>query len=207
MKDLLLWLGTALDRCKATLIPILHGLSTSQILSTVLVISFVTLYIHFALPGWRFSHIPGPKYRWLVGNLPDVASKQFHLCHLEWMHQYGAIYRYFLGPMPMIVITDPALAKEVCIQNFNSFHDRFSLTPTEQTPLTMIFGTVDYWRCIRSAGLPLFHSQKLSSYTPLINECIDSLIGNIVTYFRSKALVICFVLFLSTYTSFGVRCQ
>ena len=191
MADPFWWFETALAYYKASLHPFLHSLNTIQILSTVIAIAIFSLYIHFALPGWRFSHIPGPKYRWLVGNLPDVASKQFHLCHLEWMHQYGAIYRYFLGPMPMIVITDPVLAREVCIQHFKSFHDRFSLTPTEQTPLTMIFGTVDYWRCIRSAVLPLFHSQKLSSYTPLVNECIESLIGKIIIFWNT-VLTVCF---------------
>lgn len=156
---------------------LLRSVNPLHVTLAIVAVLCTVVYWHFSLPGRRFRHIPGPPYRWLIGQLPEINAKQFHIQQLQWMSEYGPIYRYFLGPMPMVVITDPALAKEVCITRFNDFHDRFTLTPTEQTPLTMIFGKGNYWKGIRSAVIPLFHTDKLSSYTPLVNRCLDSLVG------------------------------
>ncbi|GJP62726.1 hypothetical protein CLOP_g19752 [Closterium sp. NIES-67] len=152
--------------------PILYALllTSSYALLLFLLVRLITL------PARKLRHIPGPPSRFLIGNIPDIAAREFHICHMTWARQYGPLYKYMLGPHPMVIVASPELAREVCERRFDAFHDRFELTPNEFTADHIIFGKGNYWRRVRAAVLPLFHSSRLASYSPLINHCMDDLL-------------------------------
>ncbi|CAI5465012.1 unnamed protein product [Closterium sp. Yama58-4] len=163
------------------LLPITNYLLSPPFLYTFLLTSLYALLLFFLVrlitsPARRLRHIPGPPSRFLVGNIPDIATREFHICHMEWARQYGAIYKYMMGPHPMVIVSSPELAREVCERHFDAFHDRFELTPNEFTADKIIFGKGNYWRRVRAAVVPLFHSSRLASYSPLMNECMDDLL-------------------------------
>ncbi|CAI5498285.1 unnamed protein product [Closterium sp. Naga37s-1] len=163
------------------LLPAANYLLSPPFLYTLLLTSVyaLLLFLLFRLitsPARRLRHIPGPPSRFLVGNIPDIATREFHICHMEWARQYGALYKYMMGPHPMVIVSSPELAREVCERRFDAFHDRFELTPNEFTADKIIFGKGNYWRRVRAAVVPLFHSSRLASYSPLMNECMDDLL-------------------------------
>ncbi|CAI7923523.1 unnamed protein product [Closterium sp. NIES-54] len=173
--------GITLRVLPSRLLPITNYLLSPPFLYTFLLTSVYALLLFFLFrlitsPARRLRHIPGPPSRFLVGNIPDIASREFHVCHMAWARQYGALYKYMMGPHPMVIVSSPELAREVCERRFDAFHDRFELTPNEFTADKIIFGKGNYWRRVRAAVVPLFHSSRLASYSPLMNECMDDLL-------------------------------
>eukprot|EP00850_Spirogloea_muscicola_P015422 SM000118S25565 [mRNA] locus=s118:41564:44531:+ [translate_table: standard] len=117
-------------------------------------------------------HIPGPRRRsWLLGHLPDINESS------EWGRMYGPVCKYFLGPQHMVLVHDPDVVHAVCVKGFHKAHDRFELTPNELTPWMLLFSKGAYWQGIRSTVLPLFHTEKLASYSGLVSSCLDRLLG------------------------------
>ncbi|CAI6005711.1 unnamed protein product [Closterium sp. NIES-65] len=163
------------------LLPLTNYLLSPPFLYVFLLTSVyaLLLFLLFRLvtsPTRRLRHIPGPPSRFLVGNIPDIAAREFHICHMAWARQYGALYKYMMGLEPIVIVASPELAREVCERRFDAFHDRFLLTPNEVMADFIIFGKGNYWRRVRAAVMPLFHSSRLASYSPLINECMDDLL-------------------------------
>eukprot|EP00898_Chlorokybus_atmophyticus_P005111 jgi/Chlat1/5600/Chrsp369S00858 len=160
-------------------------LPVSFAMCTVLPLAAVALGVVAALVwaygwrgAWRLRHLPGPPVQWLLGNLNELRKRQYPECHLEWAQKYGPVFRYCPGAGAAVCITDPELVKTVCVRNFKNFHDR-APPPILANPMAflgLVLSTGKYWESARSAVLPLFHTEKLANYGPVMNRKADQLV-------------------------------
>ena len=69
--------------------------------------------------------IPGPRGRWLAGNLPEFRAGMlpfFERCRYE----YGKVAAFRLGPKRLILLSDPSLIEEVLVAKNKSFKKHFA---------------------------------------------------------------------------------
>mmetsp|Transcript_3835 Transcript_3835/g.7030 ORF Transcript_3835/g.7030 Transcript_3835/m.7030 type:complete len:98 (-) Transcript_3835:324-617(-) len=64
---------------------------------------------------WRFRHLPGPKPRWLVGNLFDFTKDGIHKQRLSWQREYGPIFVFWFGRRPAVSVSDPEAARKIVL--------------------------------------------------------------------------------------------
>jgi cytochrome P450 len=57
--------------------------------------------------------LPGPRALPLVGNLLSVRPDRFHLLLEQWARRYGPLLVYRLGRQRILLVSDPALARQV----------------------------------------------------------------------------------------------
>ena len=90
-------------------------------------ISHIMHHHHYFLLYTKPKRLPDGPAPWpLVGNLPLMA-RQPHKPHLlldKLYKQYGAVYTLWLGPYPVIVISDLKMMKKALIQQSDIFNDR-----------------------------------------------------------------------------------
>lgn len=133
---------------------------------------------------WRYRHIPGPAPTWLLGNMREVGKEGLHNLLPQWAETYGPVYKFFFGRFPFVVINDPELVRQVCVKNFMQFHDRqYNLIhqggTNQEANCTFLYGILSakgkYWAGLRSSVEPVFHSQQLIRYAPMMNEAAEKL--------------------------------
>ncbi|GAB4820987.1 hypothetical protein N2152v2_008033 [Parachlorella kessleri] len=140
---------------------------------------------------WKHRHLPGPKPAWFAGNarrknnLPDQLGEfgYSHLALRRWARQYGPAFVFYMGQQPVIVLNDPELIREAGVKNFKAFQDRPQPRVRTGPPVDMQFqnsGILSakgkYWRGVRSACEPMFHTSALTSYAPAMNQAVDRLV-------------------------------
>ncbi|DBA69441.1 TPA: hypothetical protein ACH3X2_012787 [Trebouxia sp. C0005] len=137
---------------------------------------------------WKYRHIPGPAYSFPLGNLATVRKKMQFRAYTDWQAQYGDTFKTFFVRQPVVVTTDPALARQITVKDFSNFHDRFipnldnSLhsgfrRESEQSGMGVARGA--YWGSLRAGAQPMFHNDNLKEYAGIINQAVDDLINNL----------------------------
>ncbi|GAB4819482.1 hypothetical protein N2152v2_006528 [Parachlorella kessleri] len=161
-------------------------------------------FICYGLRLWdrliRLRHIPQVPFlprNFLVGHLLELSRTQPCYVYTEWQQKLGGIYLVFLGKSPVVVISDPELARQVSVSKFKSFHDRFrfiDINPGNdkriralQSGLLMAKG--GYWASVRAAMQPLFHQAALQGYTPVMNDKAEKLTEQLQGVARSGEAV------------------
>lgn len=76
---------------------------------------------------WQRRGIKGPKSKPFIGNLDEIETSNvnpmpFKLA--EWTQKYGKVYGFQRGCRNALVVSDPKLAREVFIEQFENFHER-----------------------------------------------------------------------------------
>lgn len=137
-------------------------------------------YDHFHRHG-----IPGPPYRFFFGHYKALwSAKSFSRQLQEWTRQYGSIYGLFLGSTPMYVVSDADFLQEVYIKQFSAFHSRrlpivLRLQTGHKTHLFSAEGA--RWRRQRQVLNPTFSATKLKLMSPLVTQCIETMLQKIDT--------------------------
>ena len=80
------------------------------------------LFYYGEAPRHAYREIPGPPSKWLIGNL-DLFVKLggYHKAYEQLCKDYGRVARIQMGHWPQIIVQDPALIKEICLENFSVF--------------------------------------------------------------------------------------
>ena len=69
----------------------------------------------------RLKTMPGPKGRFLLGNLPDIPFEQFHLYLKEHSAQYGDAYKLTMAHKTMVVLSHPDTVRSLLKKRPNEF--------------------------------------------------------------------------------------
>lgn len=88
--------------------------------------------------------------------------------------------RYYLGQLPIIVIKDLDVVKEVTVKQFEQFHDRPPapdlLRKKSGTPRGLFNARGAYWKKIRVTLSPSFSASKMKMvYTQNMYACVHNI--------------------------------
>ncbi|UJR16591.1 hypothetical protein I4U23_003491 [Adineta vaga] len=127
--------------------------------------------------------IPGPVPDFFFGHyriLWFVHSVSLQL--QKWTQTYGSIYGIFEGTRPIYVVSDVEFLDEVYIKQFSAFHSRhlpLTVLLQKKQDLNLFASSGHQWRRQRRVINPTFSSMKLKLMTPLMNQCLQSLMNKL----------------------------
>ncbi|CAN8008111.1 unnamed protein product, partial [Ixodes pacificus] len=109
--------------------------------------------------------IPGPKPNLLWGNLREYHEKELVQAVKKWCKQYGDIFGFYNGDVPMLVVRDLEFQKYVFVKNFSNFTGRGVTMRTDEMHPTVGRGLIHVkgseWKSMRSCATSSFTSLKL----------------------------------------------
>ncbi len=127
--------------------------------------------------------LSGPPSTFLFGHYLTFWSTRSYSRQLEkWTKQYGPIYGLFEGTRPLYVVSDVDFLQEVYIKQFGSFHSRrvpFIMRPIASQKVHMLAADGATWRRQRHVINPTFSTAKLKLMSPLVSQCIQSLMNKL----------------------------
>ncbi|CAG2240592.1 CYP3A [Mytilus edulis] len=94
--------------------------------------------------------------------------------------KYGSVVGVYNGTIPVLLVTDTDLIKEIFVKEYQTFTNRVLILKTDDLLDSMITAAEDdHWKFIRSTMTPTFTSGKFTSMLPMILRCCDDLVDNI----------------------------
>eukprot|EP00892_Ulva_mutabilis_P007307 jgi/Ulvmu1/4949/UM206_0001.1 len=174
----------------------LHGMGYACCLCSIVLLA-VLLIRH-----WRaysaLSSFPGPTPSPLLGNLAMLVADGGALMPLFDLHhilrrQYGSICRFSMGSTPVLVLSDAAAIKEVLVRKTSEFRGRPEfIMPVRGRRLTamgqaFIFNSTLSAPSMRSAMLPVFHSNSLEKSASAIEGAMHGLCRDVSKHCASSA--------------------
>lgn len=124
--------------------------------------------------------IPGPKRKpWPVGNLGDIpkGDRLSFMYQLEkWRHEYGPVYKIWIGPIPMVVVADPVVCRDTLArdpQDFAKGPTYKSLQPWLGRSILLSEGS--RWGHKRDVMARAFRLAALKSFVPCFQGCTERL--------------------------------
>ncbi|XP_029823444.2 cytochrome P450 3A8 [Ixodes scapularis] len=145
----------------------------------------ILVVLGIGLLRWRqrtFSYfkdlgIPGPKPSLLWGNLWEYHEKGLFRALDKWCKEYGDIFGFYNGDVPMLVVKDLEFLKYVFVKNFPNFTDRaVTMRTDEMHPIvgqSLIHAKGFKWKSMRSCVTPCFTTLKLKLMLDHIAEVSD----------------------------------
>ncbi|ESO95502.1 hypothetical protein LOTGIDRAFT_116849 [Lottia gigantea] len=143
--------------------------------------TILSIYLYSTWPYSLFKSlkIPGPKPVPFLGNIHTLTKQGMHVVHGKWVKEFGKVVGYYEGRHPCLLISDPAMLKEILVKKFNSFRNRRVLKiagyPMDDGILQQ---TDNQWKNTRTTLTPTFSSSKLKQMSRIIEDCVDDLIQN-----------------------------
>ncbi len=113
---------------------------------------------------------PGPKGRWLVGNLPELRRDMlgfFTRCARD----YGDVATMRLGPRRLVLVSHPDLIEQILVTQNRNFVKHYAaqlLRPLIGNGL--ILSEQNFWLRQRRLIQPAFLRQRIESYGPIMVE-------------------------------------
>ncbi|KAJ7149143.1 cytochrome P450 [Mycena filopes] len=128
-----------------------------------LVLGSLCLVVVLRKAGSREAGLPpGPPTTFILGNLHQLPTKFAHYKFSEWAKVYGGIYSLKLGSGTAIVLTDPAVVKELMDKRSATTSDRPALhlaeVVTRGLNLVLAHYTED-WKMLRNAAQAILTPQ------------------------------------------------
>ncbi|KAM7296305.1 cytochrome P450 3A8-like [Ixodes scapularis] len=121
--------------------------------------------------------IPGPKPNLLWGNLWEYHENGLFRALSKWCKEYGDIFGFYNGDVPMLVVQDLEFLKYVFFKNFSNFTDRgVTMRTDEMHPIlgrSVIHARGSKWKSVRSCLSPSFTTLKLKLMLDHIAEVSD----------------------------------
>ncbi|XP_076235078.1 putative cytochrome P450 6a14 [Calliopsis andreniformis] len=128
---------------------------------------------------WKKRGVKGPQPLPFVGNFKDVflGTGSVSDCFTKAYYDFKSeqLVGIFRGRVPLLVVKDPHLMKDILIKDFHIFGER-NLTPqVEVEPLSAHLFRLDIvrWKPLRTRFSSVFSSGKLKEMFHLLLECAD----------------------------------
>ncbi|XP_046579199.1 cytochrome P450 3A4-like [Haliotis rubra] len=139
---------------------------------------FVYIYGKWRFRLMRNAGIPGPEPDIYLGDLRRTMRDGFDLEN-KLGKQYGDVFGFWLGGLPMVNVFDPDILKEVLVKDFKTFTDRLSFELDDFPLSTNLFNVQgETWRRLRNIVSPTFSGVKLRRMCAGLNTCAGKLTDN-----------------------------
>ncbi|XP_067623019.1 probable cytochrome P450 6d2 [Eurosta solidaginis] len=145
----------------------------------------LTWLIHNQYSYWTRHGAPSDMPIPPFGSMKDtVLGKKalgfvIHDIYKRYQERFVGIFILF---KPTLLIRDPELARNILVQDFNSFHDRGTDTNATKELLSLRGAS---WKTLRAMLNPLFSTGKIKGTLPVVNEVGDRLVNYIETQLKS----------------------
>ncbi|XP_029055795.1 probable cytochrome P450 6a14 [Osmia bicornis bicornis] len=129
------------------------------------------------LQYWEKRGAKGPKPIPFLGNFKDMflGKSSFNDCIIKAYYEFKdePLIGVFSGHIPILIVRDPDLMKDVLIKDFSKFADRMTKPNEEIEPFSLHLFRLDgkRWKPLRTRFSPVFSSGKLKEMFYLILEC------------------------------------
>ncbi|HVO44378.1 MAG TPA: cytochrome P450, partial [Aggregatilineales bacterium] len=121
------------------------------------------------------TRIPGPRGRFFIGSAPEFNRDTLNF--LRSMRDYGDIAQFYVGPVPLVVVSHPDLAREVLVTQAAKF-SKNEYTKRVLAPyigLGLFTSEGDFWKHQRHLMQPMFHTRYIGHYAETMVAYADDL--------------------------------
>uniref|UniRef100_A0A914CKN8 Cytochrome P450 n=1 Tax=Acrobeloides nanus TaxID=290746 RepID=A0A914CKN8_9BILA len=123
---------TSLTLISVGFIHFIKSTSIIQYQVYAIIVAFSCLYIFHEI-YWKRRHLPpGPIPLLAAGNMLEVLlNPNVDMLFLKWRKKYGGIFTFWMGPIPMVMVSDVDTMKRYFIKNADIFSSRWRNYITE----------------------------------------------------------------------------
>ncbi|XP_057367005.1 cytochrome P450 4C1-like [Daphnia carinata] len=117
--------------------------------------------------------IPGPKPLPLLGNLLDLdvySEESLKMMTIDWVKQYGPIYRVWLCTRPIVALSSPELVQEILASSKHITKSSDYSNFSSWLGNCMFTSTGAHWKNRRRLVTPGFHFQNYNNFIDIFNE-------------------------------------
>lgn len=138
---------------------------------------------------WSSRGVPGPRPKFLLGNLLDRIQKQPNDYDLDYFREFGHVYGVYSMLRPRLVIAKPELVKQVMVKDFTNFVNRRVMNSFHRIWSINLFHLSDAekWKKIRGIVSPTFSSGKLKKMNTVMAGSIDKLDRYLENLLKNKS--------------------
>ncbi|XP_033725113.1 cytochrome P450 3A12-like [Pecten maximus] len=158
-------------------------------LSLILVV-LVLLYRYLQKVYTVFERInlPGPKPKWIIGNLKEFKDRNPLEVFKEFRKKYGNIYGFFEGFRPSIVVNDPEMTKEILVKHFDKFDVRPVYNPFTYYPdhLNLFTTSGSLWKHQRAIVAAAFNRASMEKAVEKIKATSDIFLAKLAKMVESN---------------------
>ncbi|XP_029910105.1 thromboxane-A synthase-like [Myripristis murdjan] len=102
------------------------------------------------------------------------------------INKHGRVCGYYLGRMPVVVVADPDILRQVTIKEFSTFPNRqYVINHTKPVSDGLQLLRDEHWKRVRGILTPSFSGAKLKEMVPLINTTINTLMNILNAHAKS----------------------
>ncbi|XP_077528283.1 putative cytochrome P450 6a13 [Haemaphysalis longicornis] len=136
---------------------------------------------------FKDTGIPGPPIQSLISGNADSFWKPTQIESLQqWLKKYGDVFRFFLGAVPIVVVKDLDMVKEISVKDFSNFDARGHMMRMYELQSVfsgnVLFSKGRVWREMRNCMAQFFTPAKLKMVVPSLldaqSQFIDELSVN-----------------------------
>lgn len=125
--------------------------------------------------AFKNTGIPGPAIDSLINGNADAFWKPTQIASIgRWLKQYGDVFGFFLGDVPIVVVKDLDMIKEIINNGSSNFRDRgYLMHLYELQPIlrdSIGFARGDTWRESRTCMQQFFTPSKLKAVMPSLHD-------------------------------------
>ena len=169
----------------------------------LLFLGFLSFVLHVHHQHLRYDHIPGPpRDSFFTGNIPSIRrekkraqDKGMTAIWMNWYRQYGSVYVTWIFFIPVVILSDPDMAKKALItlnlpkaeRVYSKLSNVFGHRASGQGILTEVDHEV--WRRKRAMLNPAFHRKYLMNLMDAFNSICDDFLENLRKYADGKTPV------------------
>ncbi|XP_064613094.1 cytochrome P450 3A24-like [Liolophura sinensis] len=128
-------------------------------------------------------HVDGPTPWPVDGKRPRSADKGIQRNLRRLVQKYGRVFGHFEGSLPLLVVGDADMLREITVKEFSSFTNRrsFGILEVAEQPLTDFLTLMenDDWRHNRNSLTPTFSGGKLKKMTGLIVDAGQTFVNTL----------------------------
>jgi len=135
--------------------------------------------------------IPGPKGKFLTGNLSQIDFEKFHHFARDNAKKYGSIYRLAFAHKPVVVLSNPGTVRSI-LKNRPDKYRRISTMESVFSELGIngVFSTEgEQWKIQRKIMNQAFKSSQIKNYQPIIDRSTERLSNVLETIAESKKTI------------------